>query len=197
MSQVYYGLSLQLVLYMDAVRESEAKAHPDKNVISAGMFYYNIADPIVDGEEGKDEAELKSDILKSLCVNGLVNTSADSVRHLDREFTGESEVIPVSYKKDGALSSRSQVVTGEQYDILCNYVKEKIKGMGLGILDGDIAKSPYVMEQRSGCDYCSYKAICGYDEEIKGYGPRRFSKLSIDKVFEKMKEDKTDGSDME
>ncbi len=197
LSQVYYGLKLQLVLYMEAVRESEAKAHPEKNVISAGMFYYNIADPIVEGEPGKSEEAIRSDILKSLCVNGLVSSSADSIKHLDREFTSESEVIPVSYKKDGALSAKSQVVTGEQYNILCDYVKEKIKDMGLGILEGDIAKSPYVMEQRSGCDYCSYKAICGYDEELQGYAPRRFYKLGAAKLFEKMKEVGDDGGDLE
>lgn len=194
LSQVYYGLKLQLVLYMEAVRESEAKANPDKNVISAGMFYYNIADPIVDGEPGRSEEDIRSDILKSLCVNGLVSTAADAIKHLDKEFTSESEVIPVSYKKDGGLSSKSQVVTGEQYDIMCSYVKDKIKDMGLGILEGDIAKSPYVMEQRSGCDYCSFRAICGYDEEIKGFEPRRFNKLGAEKIFEKMKEGRDDGS---
>jgi len=197
LSQVYYGLKLQLVLYMEAVRESEAKAHPDKNVISAGMFYYNIADPIVDDELGKSEEDIRKELLKSLCVNGLVSTSADSIRHLDKEFTGESYVIPVSYKKDGGLSSKSQVVTGEQYGIMCNYVKDKIKDMGLGILEGDIAKSPYVMEQRSGCDYCNFKAICGYDEEIKGFEPRRFNKLGAETVFEKMKEEKDNGGNVE
>ncbi len=197
LSQVYYGLKLQLVLYMEAVRESEAKAHPDKNVISAGMFYYNIADPIVDEEPGKSEEDIRSELLKSLCVNGLVSTTADSIRHFDKDFTGESSVIPVSYKKDGGLSSKSQVVTGEQYDIMCNYVKDKIKDMGLGILEGDIAKSPYVMESRSGCDYCSFKAICGYDEEIKGFEPRRFNKLGTEKVFEKMKGEKDNGGNVE
>lgn len=188
LSQVYYGLKLQLVLYMEAVRESEAKANPSKNVIFAGMFYYNISDPVIEGEAGKGEEEIRSDILKSLCVNGLVSTSADSIKHLDKEFTGESEVIPVSYKKDGTLTARSQVITDEQYDILCGYVKDKVKSMGLGILEGNIAKSPYVMEQRSSCDYCSYKAICGYDEEIKGYAPRRFNKLGAEKIFDMMKE---------
>ncbi|MBO5227929.1 MAG: helicase-exonuclease AddAB subunit AddB [Lachnospiraceae bacterium] len=197
LSQVYYGLKLQLVLYMEAVRESEAKAHPDKNVISAGMFYYNIADPIVDEEPGKSEEDIRSELLKSLCVNGLVSSVADSIRHFDKDFAGESSVIPVSYKKDGGLSSKSQVVTGEQYDIMCNYVKDKIKDMGLGILEGDIAKSPYVMEQRSGCDYCNFKAICGYDEEIKGFEPRRFNKLGTEKVFEKMKGEKDNGGKVE
>ena len=69
--------------------------------------------------------------------------------------------------------------------------------MGLGILEGDIAKSPYVMEQRSGCDYCSFKAICGYDEEIKGFEPRKFNKLGTEKVFEKMKGEKDNGGNVE
>lgn len=197
LSQVYYGLKLQLVLYMEAVREAEEKAHPDKRVISAGMFYYNIADPIVNEEQGMSEEDIRAELLKSLRVNGLVSTKADSVRHFDRDFTGESEVIPVSYKKDGELTSKSQVVTGEQYDIMCGFVKDKIKNMGVSMLEGNIEKSPYVMENRSGCDYCSFKAVCGYDEEIKGFEARKLQKLATEKVFEKMKGEKENVGDME
>ena len=39
---LYHGLQLQLVLYMNAAMELEQRNHPDKQVVPAGIFYYNI-----------------------------------------------------------------------------------------------------------------------------------------------------------
>ena len=198
LSHVYHGLDLQLVLYMEAVRESEANAHPDKEVIAAGMFYYNISDPVVDDAEAtKSDEDVEKDILGTLRMNGLVNMEGDTIRRFDRECTsGKSTVIPVAYKKDGMLASESQTMTDNQYNDLCGFVREKIKDMGISMLDGDIKKSPYVMDNKTGCDYCKYKAICGYDETIKGYEPRHFMKMKPDEVWKKMMEGGTgDGDD--
>ena len=51
LAAVYYGLQLQLVVYMDAVLELEQRKYPDKEVVPAGIFYYNIKDPLVDKED--------------------------------------------------------------------------------------------------------------------------------------------------
>ena len=52
LAALYYGLQLQLVVYMDAAVEEE-KRHPEKEVVPAGMFYYHIQDPIVDWDPDK------------------------------------------------------------------------------------------------------------------------------------------------
>ena len=44
---VYYGLQLQLVVYMDAAMEAEKNKHPDCQIEPAGIFYYNIKDPMI------------------------------------------------------------------------------------------------------------------------------------------------------
>ena len=48
LAALYYGLQLQLVVYMDAALEREEKRHPGKEAVPAGMFYYHIQDPVVD-----------------------------------------------------------------------------------------------------------------------------------------------------
>lgn len=52
---LYYGLQLQLVVYMNASLELEEKKHPEKQVIPAGIFYYNIDDPMVEKVLGSGE----------------------------------------------------------------------------------------------------------------------------------------------
>ena len=53
LAALFYGLQLQLVVYMDAAVEMEERRHPDKEVVPAGIFYYHIGDPIADKQEGK------------------------------------------------------------------------------------------------------------------------------------------------
>ncbi|MFR3752879.1 MAG: PD-(D/E)XK nuclease family protein [Enterocloster sp.] len=94
LAALFYGLQLQLVVYMDAAVEMEERRHPDKEVVPAGIFYYHIGDPIADKQEGMDERDIEKQILKQLRMNGLVNSELDIIRHLDREIEKESDVIP-------------------------------------------------------------------------------------------------------
>lgn len=45
LAALYYGLQLQLVVYMDAALEMEERKHPEKTAVPAGIFYYNIKVP--------------------------------------------------------------------------------------------------------------------------------------------------------
>ena len=57
---LYHGLQLQLVVYMNAALELEEKRHPGKKAEPAGIFYYHIQDPMVDGLGNETEAEIKT-----------------------------------------------------------------------------------------------------------------------------------------
>ena len=56
--------------------------------------------------------EIEAGILKKLRMNGLVNSSLDVIRHLDREIEKESDVIPVALK-DGIIQETRSSVAGE------------------------------------------------------------------------------------
>lgn len=196
-SSAYYGLQLQLLVYMEAAREAEAAANPGKSIVPAGMFYYNISDSLVENSGEESEESIRNNILKQLCVNGLVNESPDVIRHLDKEMDRDSAVIPLSYKADGTVSARSQVINDDRYRELSGYVKNKIREMGFNVLSGDVAPKPYELDGRSGCDYCGFKGICGYDKSIKGFESRKLKKLKPEEVWQKIKEAEADGDGME
>ena len=48
LAALYYGLQLQLVVYMNAAMEVEAKRHPGKEAVPAALLYYHIDDPSVE-----------------------------------------------------------------------------------------------------------------------------------------------------
>ena len=103
LAALYYGLQLQLVVYMNAAVEMEEKDYPDRKVVPAAMLYYRVHDPLVEGEETDTPEQIQEKILAGLRMTGVVNADEKIVESLDREFGTKSDVIPVERKKDGSF----------------------------------------------------------------------------------------------
>lgn len=181
MSDIYNGLSLQLVVYLGAALE-KARQDQQKNVVPSGIFYFHIQDPLVEPKEGEGVEET---LLSQFDLSGLVLAERDVVEHLD---FGEVKSIPVSYKKDGTFTSVSNVATREQFEILGNYVKKQMTAYGNAIMDGNISIEPYKEEKRTACDFCDYKSVCGFDPSFKGNRYRNIKKQSKNEVWKKLEE---------
>lgn len=188
---LYHGLQLQLVVYLNAALELEAKKHPDKQVEPAGIFYYHIDNPIVDGNGTESEEEIRLAVLEQLKPNGLVNEAEEIYRAMDAEFSGSSSVIPVALKADGSLKATSKTASTDEFAILSEHVNRKIVDTGHRILDGDTSIRPYELSNHTGCDYCPYHTICGFDKRIPGFEYRKLEAFDKDEdIIEKMKAEK-------
>lgn len=171
-ASLYYGLQLQLVMYMNVASAVQKKLSPGKEVVPAAILYYHVTDPVVDGKEDMVTDDINKAVIDKLKMTGLVNENMDIVKLLDKDISGTSDIIPVMIKKDGEFGARSQTATSEEYQAISSFVGRKIKEFGKNILDGDISVNPYVRDNSDSCTYCSYRSICGYDERIKGYKKR-------------------------
>ncbi|MDE6386471.1 MAG: PD-(D/E)XK nuclease family protein [Lachnospiraceae bacterium] len=189
LAALYYGLQLQLVVYMNAAVEMEQKKHPDKKVVPAAMLYYHIADPMVEDGDTLTPEQINDKLLQELRMTGLVNESDEAVRLLDKEFTDKSKILPLERKKDGSFSAYSSVINEEDMQLVSDYVNRKIRQIGSGILEGTISVNPYEQGTNQACTYCAYRNVCGYDSRIEGYGMRRLPKMSADDALAKMREE--------
>ena len=188
---LYHGLQLQLVLYMNAAMELEQRNHPDKQVVPAGIFYYNIKDPVVEKVEEEDPEALNRRILKELRMNGLASSDRGVLEKLDENLSANgtsSLCVPVTINKDGSLSRNSSAVSPEQFRLISNYVNQKIKEIGRRILAGEAETQPYEMGKRNACQYCPYKGACGFDEKTAGYHYRRLNPLKPEEIWGRMKD---------
>lgn len=181
---MYYGLQMQLPVYLNAAMEIEHKKKKEKEIVPAGFFYYRIDDPIVEKEENID---IESKILKELRLDGMVNADEEVLRHLERDLSGTSECIPVSRKKDGGLSKTSKALPMEDFELFLKYTKEKECEIKQNIVDGNVNVSPYKLGESTGCDYCEYHSICGFDSRIAGYEYKILKKYTQDEVLAFMK----------
>lgn len=188
LAALYYGLQLQLVVYMNAAVELEQKKHPGKKVVPAAMLYYHIADPMIEEGQALTPEQLNQKILQELKSTGIVNSDDRAVRLLDNTFTGKSDILPIERKKDGSFSAYSSVINEEDMTTISNYVNQKIKELGTGILQGNISVNPCEQGGNSSCSYCAYRSICGYDAEISGFQMRKLAALSPDEAVLRMAE---------
>lgn len=183
----YYGLQLQLVVYLNAAMELQKKQNPEKNVIPAAFVYYHVADPMVEGKEGMTEEEIDLLVKKELKVSGIVNSEPTVLNSLDKTHEEKSDVIPIEYKKDGSLSSRSSVMTGEQIELLQQFAHKKVEELGREIKDGNIDLNPSVFKDRDSCTFCQYKEVCSFDPKLEGFKKRELEDLEAEEIWKEIR----------
>lgn len=189
LAALYYGLQLQLVVYMNAAREVEAKRHGGKEIVPAALLYYRIDDPSVETPVELTEEELEEEIGKQLRMHGVVNSAPGIVELLDRDMEARSDVIPVERKKDGTFSARSSVLSDEELRTVSDYVSRKVAEIGREILDGTISLNPYEKGSEEACTYCAYKKVCGFEPAMPGCEKRRLQDMDREEALRRMGEE--------
>lgn len=194
LGRLYHGLQIQLGVYL---REGLRKLTEDgADASPAGIFYYNIDDPILDVDVSSEEEAVRKHN-EALRLKGPSNALNDVLVMHDNAFApGESDkplkpgtqssVIRVKTTKDGIPDSRSKLMTEERFDELGRYLELSMNRMGCEIMDGaaDIAPSHY--DNEKACTYCRYGNVCGFDTRL-GYRYRELRKYkSEDELWEKI-----------
>lgn len=171
-----------------------AKRNPNRKLIPAGIYYYNMKDPIVSGfDMTKEEIEAKQQ--KELRMNGLTSTEKASLLLIDAE--GGNVVSGLEYKKDGSLSSRALVANADQMHELGHFARKKALDLARDIYGGKIDAYPYEYKKMNQCEYCEYGSVCGFDLQLEGCHYRRLSALDKDEVWQEIAREENKQTDKE
>ena len=191
--EVYKGLSLQLVVYMNAAKEIIMKEPENAGleVVPAGILYYHIDDPIVEGTLSESDDVIADRIAKELKMRGLVNSDENVYKLMDKDFDTSSDIIPISVTKSGELSKRSSAVSTEDFDTISQYVNKKIESIGRDILSGSIKAEPHSAAgvDMGTCSYCPYGDICKFNGTyIEDENSDMQQEIKGDEVLQAMRE---------
>lgn len=180
-SAIVNRLDMQLVLYAVAAESLYKKGEipsTDKNLspcISA-IMYNKINDDMVKIKENDvslaEKAIKNKGRLDGVIVLDNEDASLDSViTDMDESILDnkESEILNISFNKDGSLSASSQVTSRDTFDSLCQYMKKSAIETHKAIKSGDISITPYKNGQFSPCAYCDYSEICMFDARKSGF----------------------------
>ncbi len=159
------GIPENSVIAEDSVI-AEASGKAQGRHLPAGVLYFRLNDPLVRCSRNSTEEEIEKAILKELRMKGLVLADVKLIKEMDKDLSGDSLIIPARINKDGSLG-RSSAATKEQFTVLRSHVRKLLASIGTGILDGNVAVSPYKKRTASACTYCSYSSVCQFDTSMK------------------------------
>ncbi|MCD7738457.1 MAG: exodeoxyribonuclease V subunit gamma [Lachnospiraceae bacterium] len=185
---LYAGLQLQLTVYLDMASRQLAARNPDRRVRPAAMFYYRVADPVVDMEGAENLDELPALRLREQRSRGILSDSPQAVELLDHTFEKTSDVIPFTRNKDGQAARGSKACTEEELLLMERYSEYKTDELGRQIQEGHIEASPYQQGSEEACTWCPYQGCCSYDEKLPGYQKRRIPVMDQGEALAKMRE---------
>ncbi|MCD8011272.1 MAG: PD-(D/E)XK nuclease family protein [Lachnospiraceae bacterium] len=168
LNAIVQGQQLQLVVYLDAVTELQQKRYPDREIIPAGIYYYTVQDPLLECDGIPEEDEREKQLLKELRMRGLTNAAKSVAAHQE----------PVA----------GDTVTTEQFRELRGYVRKKVQQFGQEIQDGSASALPCRRKKQTGCDYCGYSGVCGFDAKIPGYHFRKMTEKKKEEIWRQVQE---------
>jgi len=186
LADIFYGIQMQLILYLDAFLESGQILY-GKKIFPAGAFYFRIDDPIISSAGEMTEEELQKLLLKELKLSGIVLEDEEIIRKMDNTIEKSSDIIPVEMTKSG-IGKKSNTATMEQFDSLREYVRKMAVEIGEEIIKGNVKISPYKSDKGSSCQYCLYKSICQFDTLLEDNHYKYLHKLSKDEIWKKIEE---------
>jgi ATP-dependent helicase/nuclease subunit B len=167
MTEVYYGLALQMLTYLDIVL-TNSKQFVGQEAKPAGVLYFHVHNPMINSKKILTMDQIEKEIFKSFKMKGLVLGDSDIVRLMDQTLdTGNSDIISAGIKKDGSLSSRSKAATGEDFHYMRQHVRKLYEASGNRIISGETDIAPYKLKDRTPCQFCSFRSVCQFDQSLE------------------------------
>ena len=184
LNEVYAGLQIQLLTYMDAVCKEE-------DLLPAGVLYFSLLEQIVKADKRISEEKIEDELRKNFKMKGLILADVKVIKMHDKNLdSGTSKLIPATITKDGSISeAKTNGVNKEEFKILQDYIYKTIKQISKEILTGNINIKPYNKNGKKPCEYCSYKAICGFNPRLCENNYNFIDKKSKDDIISRMKKE--------
>lgn len=190
LSECYYGLSLQLPLYMRVVLDKLKERYPSVAVHPSAMLYYEMANDFVDKDNGTHATE--EDILRLHKMSGILSSEEDDLLANDStvEPGGGSSVVPYAKTNKDEINKRStNAVDLDGMETIIEYSMHMAAETAKHIIGGEFDCAPARHGTFDACRYCGFMSICHFNENEDGYEARNLHKLSSnDEAIEKMKE---------
>ena len=178
-TRLWYGLQLQLMLYLQAAAQAQSGANP------AGAFYFTMQDPLVQTEEDiREKAEEL--IAKELRLKGVVLADAEVVDAMDADIPGFS--IGKVFKQDGTVGKKTSAYALDEMHALLNHAQKTAAELADAIRGGQIEASPAATHDWSACTWCDYRAVCGIDPSRPGPQKRELEEIDREEMIRRLKE---------
>ena len=185
LSEAYYGLRLQLPVYL-------AAAQRRRDALSAGVYYFTLDEGIVD-LQSSDPGAVEAERRKRFRMEGLMPSDPELLKALS---PAPAEVLKLRTTASGAPYKGSVTAEESDYRALTECALRRAEEHLSRIRSGECAAAPARMEQSNPCAWCDWHKICLFDDRLDGARARRLKSLQPDEAMLKIKSE-SDGESRE
>lgn len=175
-TDLYYGLDMQLPIYILAVRNAGSLKIKD----AIGAFYMSVEAKIEQVSLDKLPNKAEKFTRKA---NGIFN--GDFFQQLDNKTTNKFYNFFVT--KEGNQYGRDNIsgaLRPDSFEKILSITERKIIKLVEEIISGKIDVRPYRINNESPCSYCKFRAVCRFDWQINDYNS--LVSLGKNEVLEKI-----------
>lgn len=203
LTAAYYGLSLQLLAYLNAIAGNRDQlptrlhaASPDLQL--AGALYLHLNNPVINAKDLRN-TDLTTFKLRQHQYKGLLLNDPDLLRQLDKNLDKHPLLYPL--RKGGGqptgANPQALLVTPDQLNWLRDRNKQLIIGAGNDILAGKVGLQPYRLldgqHWRTGLDFTDYSDIYQFDNMLDQQNYRQLDPHLAEDEFRQLGEDDQEG----
>src|SRR5690625_2649795 len=187
--EVYYGLSLQMLTYLDVLL-SHAAPWLGMKATPAGIFYFHVHNPMISAKDRLDSHVLSDEILKRYKMQGLLLADEEVARLMDTSLeSGSSPFIPAGLKKNGGFYSYSKVASEETFSDLQAHIRRLMIQAGLDITNGGVHLNPFQYKTQTGNTWDPYVDISQFDPTLEENNYRKLVNMTEQEVLERIRKE--------
>lgn len=176
-AQTWWGLQLQLMIYLDAAVGGVKGARP------AGAFYFHVSDPLARIDSDLN-AEAEAEILRQLQMKGVVLADEDVLRAMDQ---GDDPIaIPAALTRGGGVRKDARALDAMQLDALLQHARAQAAELAESLYAGNTDILPVQEGDALSCEKCNYGGICGFDVDARGAQARELPEMSLDDLRQRL-----------
>lgn len=185
--EVYYGLALQMLTYLDVVL-SHSEQWLGAEATPAGVLYFHVHNPMVSGKLKMGDEEIENEIFKKYKMQGLLLSNEQIVKMMDTSLeSGSSQVIPAGVKKNGEFYNHSKVADNETFSSLQQHIHHLMTQAGIDMTSGGVDLNPFQHKQKTACTYCPFLSVCQFDPILEENNYRKLTDMKDDEILKRLR----------
>lgn len=196
--EAYYGLTMQMLLYLDVVRRNSSMILPGQQVGISDALYMHIQNPLLRAKDKKittlEEEKINQLVFSEYGLKGIILDDLDLLEEIDPSI-GEghlsSEIFPIKLTKAGAPNKNAEAITSEEdIDRLIRNAEKRVIEAGKRIFSGEVNLNPVRFgDKNTALSYTPYKDIMQFDAMLPENSYRDIPNMSKKDVLNKLKDE--------
>lgn len=164
LEEIKEGISLQLITYLSSFIKNMKNKKDFKEVLPAGMLYFNLSDRLVNLKDYiNDEEKIKDETIKALRMKGIFLKDIKIIEKMDNKLSTDKRLIDIS-KLTLNKENTNRALSLDEYDKLFVETEKILKDIGKEIINGVVKINPN--KKNNYCKFCNYSSICRKESHV-------------------------------